>query len=261
MGTALLATALVFGAPACAGSTDRQLGTVTLAISSTTPPALSQGTAMIYQVSVPVPLPLAARPSPLPNKGAGYYPGDFWFQSNELQLQLDYVITNLESSPVTVELMCDAWNDFIRYTPQVTVTEEGVDADPSTEDRLIYIPALGRISGTISFDDFERVARVMGALSNPKPAPSMNPYHLLVRQTDITTDPLAAPFIPPVVAGLRGFDLSLRDMNGPDRVLVEATLTIRDHGNHLVPDGSKSPNGPPSKRYSPVAPSTATTGG
>ncbi len=255
---------LMFGVLSCssANKDNRTFGPYTLAISETTKPALATpgggaplvdpadppaGIDGIYQVQTSVIVPLIDRPA-IEGAAVKPYPRPIWYTSADLRLQLTYVITNLEDKPRSIELLVDGWNEFIRYTPLVTIDDEGnVNADRSMVDRRILLPAKGRVVGTVSFDDFERMALELGIIMNGAP----NPFHVVEPHTEIFTDIQTKPFIPTVTAGLTGFDLNVRSL-GPAKLALEATLEVDDRKSLLVAEGETSGARPPGKRYNPV---------
>jgi hypothetical protein len=114
-------------------------------------------------------------------------------------------------------------------------------------DRRLLLPAKGRVTGTISFDDFERVAIELGIIMNGAP----NPFHVVEPHTELFSDVQTKPYIPTLIAGLTGFDLSVRS-NGPAKLALEATLEVDDRAGLLVAEGEASKARPPGKRYNPV---------
>lgn len=122
-----LATLGVALASGCSNNQDeRTVGIYTLAISDKTPTAVPQvgDEPPLYQVTVPVAFPLRATPSPVPGEAVKPYPRAVWYTSNQLQAQFTYVIKNLGNTDVTVELLVDGWNEFIRYAPTVAIVVE-----------------------------------------------------------------------------------------------------------------------------------------
>lgn len=228
----------------------RTVGPYTLALTDTTKPALGDpgGQGAVYETQVAIALPLTDPPA-LEGAGSRPYPRPVWYTSNDLRVQLQYVITNFEDKEIVVELMVDGWNEFIRYSPTVSVDEEGnVNADRAMVDRIIIVPAKSRVTGTVSYDDFERAALSLATIMNG----AANPFHVVEPHTNILSDPATAPFVPSVIDGITGFDLSLRSSTAV-KVAVEATVELIDHGDHLVANGAPFTARPP-RRYHPVLP-------
>lgn len=251
--TALLCAVAVALVSAC-GSDPRDartFGPYVAAIKSDTPAAIAgEDAAAVIQVRRSVALPLKARPPGLQRTAP--YPGGVWFTPSELRVQLNYVITNLEDKEIQVELLVDGWNEFRAYAPQMRVVEEeGVEADRSCVQRPLIIPAKGRVTGTVSYDDFERMATALAIIMNNAP----NPFHVLDPTVDLYSSPLAKPFIPSVISGISGFDLSLRSRAGAVRVAVEGTVDIIDLGELLMEEGNEgsSPNRRPQELIPVIA--------
>ncbi|MGZ6087083.1 MAG: hypothetical protein ACXWUE_26640 [Polyangiales bacterium] len=235
------ALALGVSASSCGGTRDsRTNGPFYVAITDKTPAALMGDQGGVYQVRRSIPIPLGEKPD-IP--GLKPYPGGVWYTPADLRVQMSYVITNMEDKDVTVELLVDGWNEFIWYSPQVKLDDEGqVQADRSCVDRHIIIPAKSRAEGRVSFDDFERMAQALAAIENKAP----NPFHVVEPSTSFD-DPLIKPYMPEVIDGITGFDLSLRATE-PVRVVVEATLELVDLKGVLVEEGTDSKNRRSSKK-------------
>jgi len=229
----------------------RTLGPYTLAIKENTPAALQGEEGGVYQVTVPIALPLFEPPKgDQPNKVKPYSRG-LWFTSSDVQIQVSYVITNFENSDITIQLLVDGWNEYIRYSPAVRIVDDDVVADRSCNDRLLVVPAKKRVEGRVSFDDFERIATALATVQNGAP----NATHVMEPHTKLRESPLTRAFVPPVIAGLVGFDLSLRS-SAKVKVAVEATVEIIDHVGVMVPKGEKATNVYPNRltRFVPMAP-------
>ncbi|MFI5297973.1 MAG: hypothetical protein ACHREM_07725 [Polyangiales bacterium] len=232
----------------------RVLGPYDLTITPTSSPALAVATAQatLFESQVDIALPLVAKPT-LTGAAVAPYPSPLWFTVDDLHVQLEYVISNIGDTSVTVELRVDPWNEFIRYRPGVVVTQNAVTVDPSPVDRLLIVPANSRISGRVAYDDFERAGYILAMLMNGV----SQPYHALDPATVLQIDPIVKGSIPSQIAGITGFTLSL---SSPAAISVEleATLELIDESAHLEPDGTASKNGPPSKIYTimpaPAAP-------
>ncbi|GAC1542221.1 MAG: hypothetical protein NVS3B10_31090 [Polyangiales bacterium] len=250
-----LVGATVVGAAACKGSVEtRTIGPITLALSDATPVAKvpaaggagGAGGAGLFETQASVVLPLTQRPA----DGAAAskpYPRAIWYGASDLQVQVTYTISNLSDDAVIFELLVDPWNEFIRYTPQVSVDEEGrISADASPIDRRIILDPRARISGTVSYDDFYRMALDLAVIMNGSP----NPFHVIEPHTKILTDPQTSYLIPSQIDGLTGFDLSLRS-SSKAKLALEATVELIDHGGYLVAEGTTSNASPPAERYTP----------
>lgn len=228
----------------------RSFGPYVAAIKADTPPAFASDEAAIFQVRRSIALPIKPRPPQVP--ATPPYPAGVWYSPNELRVQLTYVVTNLEDKEVQVELLVDGWNEFRAYTPQISADDEGnVTADRSCVQRPIILPAKGRVSGTVSYDDFERMAAALAGIMNKAP----NPFHLLDPSVDLYSSVLAKPYIPAVIDGITGFDLSLRSRAGAVRVAVEATVEVIDRAEILMEEGNEGAS--TNRRPQPLIPQIA----
>jgi hypothetical protein len=228
----------------------RTIGPYTLAITDTTTPSVppSGNGDGIYQVQTTVVVPLIERPKDLTGDRVKPYPRVIWYPSSALQMQLSYVVSNLGDANTTIEILVDGFNEFVRYEPLAHIDDEGnASTDLSMVNRRVIVPARGRVSGTVSYDDFERMATALAIIMNGAP----NPFHVVEEHTNLFTDPLTKPYLPTQIDGLTGFNVSVRSL-GPNKIGLEATVELIDHEGLLVGEGSPSSARPPNTVIHPA---------
>jgi hypothetical protein len=292
----VLALALV---GACSnGSADQTTPPVDLGMTSGLTPYYSDQQVTIYEVQKPVPLPVRA-PSGDDLKALGPapantpYPHAPYLTVDDESLEVHYTISNLDSQQHTVWLLLDPWNEFVRWDPGVQVVSDEETVPNYGYDLPFIVPAMSRVQGTITPDDMHEIAIKLASVENllsqvaPMPGQGMtmgdggtppndpNANNNMPMGFDATSiannifnplnrsnggDPLYLPWIPPVIAGVTGFDLGLRTTdknaagNGPPELAVEITIDIQDlNGNRFVEAGSTNILGPPPKTLSPPA--------
>jgi hypothetical protein len=239
-------------------------------------PYYSDGNLTIYQVNVPVPLPVR-RPTQAQLQALGAAPqgtpyphAPFLTASDEI-IEVHYVVSNLDAEAHTIWMLIDPWNEFVRYNPGVTVVSDD-ETDPNLGyDLSFYVQGYSRVEGDLTSDDMQEIAIKLAAAENvisqeaTLAAQAMNGNgtdpttlvnHIFNQQNwSNTDDPLFTPWVPPVIAGLTGFDLGLRSFNEAANIAVEITMEIQDvDGNHFVTEGSTAPQlGIPPTVISPPA--------
>ncbi|HXX68228.1 MAG TPA: hypothetical protein VEK07_13645, partial [Polyangiaceae bacterium] len=258
----------------CAGSSsDQEIQPVDLGMTSTIAPYYSDGNLTLYQVNVPVPLPVR-RPTQAELQSLGAapagtpYPRAPFLTDGDESLEVHYVVSNLDAAPHTIWMLIDPWNEFVRYNPGVTVVSDD-ETDPNFGyDLSFYVDGNSRVEGDLTSDDMEEVAIKLAAAENViSQAAAISTQAMAGNGTDPTTlvnhifnpqnwsntnDPLFTPWVPPVIAGLTGFDLGLRSVNAPANVAVEITIQIQDlNGNRLVAETSTDQIGIPPTVISP----------
>jgi hypothetical protein len=211
----------------------RTFGPYVVALKPDTPAAIVGPEASLFQVKREVPLPIKSWPEDVAATPPYPRPG-VWYTPDKLRVQLSYVISNLEPTNVQVELLVDAWNEFVVYQPQVRIVDDEVLPDRSCVQRLMIVPGRSRVEGRVSFDDFERVAIALAGIMNNAP----NPFHLLDPTTKLYESPLSRDHIPGIISGITGFDLSLRS-TAAVRVAVEAIVEVIDLGEILMDEGEE----------------------
>jgi hypothetical protein len=276
----LLALLAVLAAPIAActnGSASQVTQPVALGMTSGMTASVDDGQTKLYQVQVPVPLPVRAMTS-ADVRSAGAtpqgtaYPRGVFLRAEDESVEVRFTISNIDGMPHNVWLLIDPWNEFVRWRPGVTVTEEATIPNFGY-DLYFAVPGMQRIEGTITADDMHEIAIKLASveklLASPQaqPAASMttastfnatsitnNIFNPQNRSNSVPSDPLYTPWIPPVIAGVTGFDLGLRTSE-PANVAVEITMDVQDlRGDRFVPQDTTPAAGmmkPPAKILSP----------
>jgi len=265
-------------------------------------------------VALPVKRPSASDMASLGPTPAGTpYPHAPWLTVGDESLEVHYTLTNIDGTDHTVWLLIDPWNEFVRWNPGVSVISDEETAPNFGYDLAFLVPARSRVEGTITTDDMHEIAIKLAAVETMLASPqarvadgdggtmggdggvapddpnSSSMANGAFNPTDVANnifnpqnrsnggDPLYTPWIPPVIAGLTGFDLGIRTYGsettegsdstdasdatdgattGPGaNVAVEITVDVQDlNGNRFVPADSTQPQlGMPPVTLSPSA--------
>ncbi len=270
-GLALATTAMV----ACASGEEQQvLPPVVLGMTETTPALFDDGQTQIFQVTREVRLPMRAPESgERPEGQVEPYPRAPFHIARDTRITVRFTLSNLEDKQNIVELLFDPWNEFVRYSPGVNASGEEALPNFSGNQRFVILPPLGRVEGILTPDDtlemaqdlatamqLDRARPAEGAPPNPDdqtagPALWNRAMNTQNRST-VTFDPVLARFIPPIVAGLTGFDVGLRS-SAPMRVAVELVIDVEDlKGDRVVPAGEEDVDtvNRPGRALTPPAP-------
>ncbi len=254
---------------ACAGSKDNQvLDPIVVAMNDQLAPTFDDGQTQIFQVSTPVVLPVRAPiASELAELGAqDPYPRAPFQLSGDTRVTVKYIVSNLDNTQHTIELLVDPWNEFVRFVPGIVVTDEGAEPNLSGIDKYFVLPPLARVEGVFTPDDVKELATDLAtcqAIANAPPAADgggiqagalMN-RAFNTQNRSFTGDPVLNKYFPNVVAGLTGFDLGIRS-DAPMNVSVEVVIDITDvFGNRVIPFGEPgTPSGDPGTVLTPPPP-------
>jgi hypothetical protein len=291
----VLALGLVALVAACSngGGADQVDGPLDVAMTNAVQPSYSDGNITLYDVYTAVPLPVR-RPTQSdiqalggPPKGTPYPHSPFLLASDE-SIEVHFVITNLENTTQNVWLLVDPWNEFVRWKPGVTVVSDE-ETDPNYGyDTEYSIPPNSRVEGTLLTDDMQEIATKLASVENYLASStamqaeeadaggdnSLDPTEVCnnifnPQNRSNSDDPVYTPWIPPVIAGLTGFDIGLRvqDEANSDStaafdggsaaptLALEISVDVQDlSGNRLVAEGSSTTLiGVPPKVLSPPA--------
>jgi hypothetical protein len=276
----LMLGCLGLAAGACAPSGSNQVtAPVDLGMTSQLAPYYSDQNLTLYQVQTPVKLPVR-RPTGADLSSLGPAPKDtpyphapFLLASDE-SVEVHYTISNLDDSEHTIWMLVDPWNEFVRYYPGVEVVNDEETVPNYGYDLAFVVPGKSRIQGDLTTDDMKEIATklasVMKLLASPMAQPGAannNGFGATVIANNIfnpqnrsnSNDPLYMPWIPPVIAGVTGFDLGLRSQCDntctPPNMAIEITMEVQDlNGNRFVAQDSSDPEmGMPGKVLSPPA--------
>jgi hypothetical protein len=277
-------------AAACSngGSADQIDGPLDVAMTNSVQPSYSDGNITLYDVYKAVPLPIrrpTQAPGPAP-KGTPYPHAPYLLASDE-SLEVHFVISNLEGTTQNVWLLVDPWNEFVQWKPGVTVVSDE-ETDPNYGyDTEYSIPPYSRVEGTLLTDDMQEIAIKLATVMNYLASStamqaeadaggdnSLDPTEVCnnifnPQNRSNSNDPVYTPWVPPVIAGLTGFNIGLRVENEADSdstasfdggtaaptLSLEITVDIQDlSGNYFVTEGSNTPLiGVPATILSPPA--------
>jgi len=272
------------------GNADQVTGPFDLGMVSTMAPYYSDGNLSLYESQKPIAFPVrrptgselqALGPAP---KGTPYPRAPFLTADDE-SVEVHFTITNVDSTEHAVWLLIDPWNEFVRWRPGVTVVDDDVTVPNQGYDQAFTVPAGSRIEGTLTADDLHEIATKLAAVENVMANPAAmsgmvpqsptaaasataqgayatldtttlcnNIFDSQNRSNSVPADPLYTPWIPPVVAGVTGFDLGIRTYDAAANVAVEISIDVVDlNGNRLVEaDDTSTPKlAPPKVTLSP----------
>lgn len=257
----LLVAAGVLGAAGCSDDETRRLAPVSVALADTVPPIYDDGELTIYEAKTSLMLPIIA-PTDAEMSELGDAPSDPferqpWIASDDVAVQVTWTLSNLDADDHSVWVMIDPYNEFGRYEPAITVTDEEAVRDLSGIDMLFLLPgteqpeaveSTPRIVGTFTFDDMDELARDFATVfkilrdavpvdeTEDDPRATLVNYAFNVRNRSYNS-PLLDPYSPLVVPGLVGFDFGVRTSE-PANVALEIVVEVRDQrGNRVAARG------------------------
>jgi hypothetical protein len=276
VGAVAAALAAACSAACSDNSADQVTAPVSVGMTSQIAPYYDDGKTKIYQVQVPVQLPVRM-PSDAELQGLGAapagtpYPRAPFLRAEDERVEIHYIISNIDDSDHNVWLLVDPWNEFVRWAPGAIVTEEGTNPNYGY-DLYFKVPGKSRVQGTLTPDDAHEMAIKLAAeqnmLGSQQAQAAMQAQMTMMPSSFDTTgtannimnpfnrsngnDPLYTPWIPPVIAGLTGFDVGLRT-GEPANVAVEVLVDVQDlNGHRFVAQDTSDPQlGPPPATLSP----------
>jgi len=249
----LLASGLL--ALACGDGDTRRLPPVSVALAETVPPIYDDGELTIYeaktQLMLPIIAPSDAQLDRLSEEPSDPFQRQPWVTHDDVGVQVTWTLSNLDAADRSVWVMIDPYNEFGRYEPAITVTDEEAVRDLSGIDMLFLLPgtesdvgAEPRIIGTFTFDDMDELALDFATVfkviedaapvdeEEDDPRSTLVNYAFNVRNRSYNS-PLLDPYRPASVPGLVGFDFGLRTSQAAN-VALEIVVEIRDRRGDRV---------------------------
>ncbi|MBC7173895.1 MAG: hypothetical protein H5U40_15750, partial [Polyangiaceae bacterium] len=145
-------------------------------------------------------------------------------------VEVDYVLINLDDAPHRVTVVANPINEFHEYSPGVVLDDEDIFAEFAGYERLVEVPALGRLTGKIRREQVDEMAADLASVVQPDVT---NPNTFMHPDSQSDRDPRAIPFVPRVVPGLVGIKMGLR-IEEPSNVVCELTIRVRDDEDRIV---------------------------
>jgi hypothetical protein len=220
---------------------DRNLRTSEVGLTKDVPPIFDDGETQLFEVKrglqFPILAPDAAAQQALDEQKVEPYGRAPWITADDVKVQLTWTLANLDDAGHNVEILIDPWNEFGRYYPGMQLAdaeEQKFEPNLSGIDHYYVLDGKGagdssRRNGTFTFDDMHELAvdfaTVQDLINNPpttlpngfdsKDDGMDNPLPVYVNHTfnlqnHSYDDPLIAPYIPQVIAGLTGIDFGFR---------------------------------------------------
>ena len=234
----LLAAAVVVSLLGCTAE-EEYVGDTPLhsfAVTADTPPFFASDEASLYiveeRVELPIEPPTDANLAALMS-GAEDLPYDRmpWIELGDLDLEVDWALTNLTDSAGRVAITLNGFTEFHEYMPSFVVDDEEVIPDFAQWERDLEIEPYQTRYGTIRMEELDEVAIDLATVANGAP----NPNQVVYFENQSDHDTRVQSYIPSVIAGLTGFRIGLRAQGLPDCgsatcgvYVLEVSVRVRD---------------------------------
>lgn len=215
---------------------------VAVALTNSTPAAFMGQMESLYIVEQRVELPVR-RPSQtelddLRKAASGFGKLPFsrlpWVERGDLELQIDFTLSNLDPQTHEVTVIVNGFNEFDEYQPGVNIADDQTIPDYAEWERLYKLAPKQRLSRTIREEELDEAATDLATVVNGAP----NANEVMFFENKSATDPRSKPYIPRVIPGLMGFRIGLR-ATAPGRIVLEASVRARDAGDRLAASGQE----------------------
>jgi hypothetical protein len=171
-----------------------------------------------------------------------------WVERGELEIQIDFTLSNLDNRERDVTVIVNGANEFDEYVPGVLLNDEDVVPLHSEWERSYSVPAKSRITGTVREEELDEAAVDLATVVNGAP----NSDEVVYFENKSSTDERSKKYIPPVIPNLVAVRLGLRATQAAP-LLLEASVRVRDVGDKLAGAGDKRMRIDP-EPFSPVFP-------
>ena len=164
-----------------------------------------------------------------------------WVARHDLELQLDYALTNNSEQALTALITINGINEFVYYAP-------GPENLHQWELRVAMAPHQ-RIDGSITELELDELAVDLATVVN---GPT-NSNLVVTRTSQSGRDPRVQSFIPSVIPGLVGVRAGLETSVALDMTL-EVSIRLQDHGDRATKRGETRWQIPAPAPFVPIVP-------
>ena len=214
-------------------------GFFAFALTRMTPPAVVVEGSALYiteqRIVFPLEEPTGEEFSEL-RTGAEELPWDRrpWVTRGDYEVEVDYVLVNLEDSVTDVTIVINGINEFDEYVPGFAVDEDEIVPDFSQYERRVELEPQERRFGTIREESLDEVAVDLATVVNG----ATNANQVVHPDNHSSSDPRSMRSVPSIVPALTGVRAGLVVLGSaeapPPSVLVELTVRVRDERGVLV---------------------------
>jgi hypothetical protein len=152
-----------------------------------------------------------------------------WVERGDIELSIDFVLTNLDSESREVAVIVNGANEFDEYVPGVVDVEDEPVPLHSQWERHFTLEPKSRVTYTVREEELDEAAVDLATVVNGAP----NPDQVVYFENKSSTDERSRKYIPEVVPGLVALRLGLRATQAAP-ILLEATVRARDVGDKLA---------------------------
>jgi hypothetical protein len=202
----------------------------------------------VYRIDREFPLaitpPSAAQLAQLGADAAGRmlpFPRLPWVRRHDLELQVDYAVSNQSSEALTATVTLNGINEFFYYAP-------GPENFHQWQRRIALLPGQ-RVHGTVTELQLDELAVDLASVVNGAP----NSNLIVDPASQSGRDPRVAMYIPSVVPGLVGLRAGLETMRNVDLTL-ELTIRVQDHEGRASVRGDDHWQLPTPTAFVPIVP-------
>ncbi|MBJ70646.1 MAG: hypothetical protein CMN31_04780 [Sandaracinus sp.] len=152
-----------------------------------------------------------------------------WVERHDYELELDWVLINLDDEGRTVTITVNGINEFHEYMPGFVVDDEEVIAEFAQWERTVRVGPQERLFGTIREEQLDEVAVDLATVVNGV----SNANQVVHPDNHSSRDPRSMQFVPAIVPALTGVRVGLRSA-GAGNLVMEVTARVRDTEGRVV---------------------------
>ncbi|HKP60932.1 MAG TPA: hypothetical protein VJV78_29585 [Polyangiales bacterium] len=157
-----------------------------------------------------------------------------WVERGELEIQVDFTLSNLDDASHDVDVTLNGANEFNEYVPGVQIIEEDAVPLHAQWERRYTVKGKSRISDTVREEDMDEAAVDLATVVNGAP----NSDEVVYFENKSSSDVRSMKYIPQIIPGLVAVRLGIRT-NQAAPLLLEASVRVRDVGDKLADDDDK----------------------
>jgi hypothetical protein len=211
-------------------------GFFAFAMTAATPPIASADDTGLYiveqRVLLPIEAPTEAELAALAPADGLPFPRMPWVVRGDYEVEVDYVLINLDDASTRVTVAFDGINEFNEYMPGFIIDDDELIAELHQWERIIDLEPLERRIGTVREENFDEVAVDLATVVNGV----TNAHQVVHPDNHSSTDRRSMAFVPAVVPALTGLRAVLAVVGEGEapNVALEWTIRVRDERGVIV---------------------------
>jgi len=158
-----------------------------------------------------------------------------WVVRDDYAVELDLVVSNLETTPQIVTVTVNGISEFTEYLPSAQVIDDELVIDFAQWERTYLLEPGARRTITVREEELDEVAVDLASVTNGEMCSALA-NQIVYFRNQAGIDPRSTACIPGIVPGLVGVRMGIRVTSGGTgpNIALEGTVRLRDSGDRVA---------------------------